>query len=78
MIGVKLKAHVLALVEQEESLEKLAAVQALLSDAYVFQSWEKEELQRSVARSEEDIKAGRVHSVEEVKSQLSKFWEDRD
>ena len=77
MTVVELKAQVLALVEQEESVEKLQAIQALLSESYISPDWEKEELARSVARPEEDKKAGRMYTLEEAKARMEKFWEER-
>ncbi|HAA17682.1 MAG TPA: hypothetical protein DCR93_01730 [Cytophagales bacterium] len=77
MTVVELKAHVISLVEQLDDPEKLREIEALLTKSYVSPSWEKEELQRSVARSEADIKAGRVYTMPEVETQMEKYWEDR-
>jgi len=67
------------MIDQEESLEKLEAVQAVLSgeEDYTSPSWEKEELIRRAKRSEEDIKAGRVYTLEEAKARMASYLKDR-
>ena len=72
MTAVELKAHLYSLIEQEDSVEKLEAVEALLSGQEESQLCARqiEEIRRGIAQGEGDIAAGRVYTREEVEAQI--------
>ncbi|MEL6538969.1 MAG: hypothetical protein AAFQ98_26370 [Bacteroidota bacterium] len=69
MTVVELKAQVLALVEQEESLERLEEVKVLLTQDEVS-DWEREEMIRRAKESEADFEAGRVLTRDQVEARV--------
>ena len=80
MTVVELKTQLHTLIEQEDSLEKLEAVQAVLNgeEREEMPTWQIEAIKRKIAQGEADIAAGRVYTREEVeaniKQRLRKTW----
>ena len=72
MTAIELKAHLYSLIEQEDSVEKLEAVEALLSGQEESQlsARQIEEIRRGIAQGEGGIAAGRVYTREEVEAQI--------
>jgi hypothetical protein len=64
MTTLELKAELKKLIDKERSPKKLAAVRGLLVPGTKEERVRKAMVE-AVLRSEEDIKAGRVHSLEE-------------
>jgi len=64
-----LKEEIKELVDQEENTDRLEKVKTLLMENHSDPAMKEWMTQRAL-KAEEDYKAGRVHSVEEVREHL--------
>lgn len=71
MSAIEIKAELLQLIEQETDLGVLQAIRTILQKTSLDPIL-KEKLSSRVLKSEEDIKAGRVFSREEVVQRTSR------
>ena len=61
MTVVELKAQLNALIEREDSVEKLEAAKAVLSgEVAEAPSWDQEELKRRIAQGDREIAEGKA------------------
>lgn len=79
MSSVELKARLVALIEQEENLEKLSAIESLLraNSRESYRAWEQEELTRRTKEAEEDAENGEVLDEEQVNARFQQFWAEK-
>ncbi|HAA16345.1 MAG TPA: hypothetical protein DCE41_33440 [Cytophagales bacterium] len=79
MTVVEIKARLHSLIEQEHSLEKLEAVQALLNEkeADLNPSWNQEELQRRITKGDQELAEGKAISWDEAKAKMEAYFDEK-
>ncbi|WP_375577575.1 hypothetical protein ABWH96_10985 [Marivirga tractuosa] len=70
MKTIEIKAELKNLIDQETNLSLLKAVKALFKQRDFHSSIEKEMISRAL-ESEQDIKEGKVYTIDEAESELS-------
>lgn len=71
MKAIDIKTELRGLIEQETDLHILEAVRALFTQKELNPSIEKEMISRAL-KSEQDIKEGKVYTIEEAEARLNK------
>ena len=71
MKAIDIKTELKSLIEQETDLRVLEAVKALFTQKELDPTIEKEMISR-VLKSEQDIKEGKLYTIEEAESRINK------
>lgn len=71
MKAINIKTELKSLIDQETNLSLLETVKALLEQRDIDPSIEKEMITR-VLKSEQDIKEGKVYTIDEAESELDR------
>ena len=71
MKAIDIKTELKSLIEQETDLRILEAVKALFTQKDLDLTIEKEMISRAL-KSEQDIKEGKVYTIEEAESRVNK------
>ena len=72
---VELKTAIQELIQQEDKLEVLQAVKALLDEASELEYAQRQDMIETAKASSEDIKAGRVLTPDQVALRSRAYWE---
>ena len=71
MKAIDIKTELKSLIEQETDLRVLEAVKALFTQKELDPTIEKEMISRAL-KSEQDIKEGKLYTIEEAESRINK------
>ena len=78
MTVIELKAQLHTLIEQEDSVAKLEAVQALLNEEDTTEpTWDQEALQRRIIQGDREIAAGKAIPWEEAKARMEAYLDEK-